>query len=1027
MLALMGDAAGHPPPEGLQNCPFFVEEALPPIVCYPLSDVEQRLQQNINSSKAMSSLSHAERASVATGAAYGGGTTAEGGPGGHKGGPAGWTPVKQWNRNNASTGVPVKGGGSSRPYVPPGRNGPRGDSANISQEPPQLTPFGQRFANRGRGAQSTSRGGGVSGTAFNSRAQGLYDPRDPKDRPRNRMRSTSDEGDVAEGAWTTAGVGKHGWSSHNKDGGQGNMWTGGQGGNSSAGEVADHSCRKSESGPMPEWMEDGEDQEREGSSDDTTSATGSFDEHGRFQKKHHLSVDSPQGRKAPDTTPSQPQPATNENHGNISSINSGERSGASMQASREPNPSGEADNSRGYSSIRPQGDAVGYHPSGVTQQPGAGPASLSTPPHMAHSSPPQFFYLDPTKQERGPFEKPQMDSWYKRGYFSEGLEVRRHTDTKYRTLGELMQLNGRMTPFDYKDDVVPHPPVTAVFSNPTQPFAALFAGGGMWSELGAPANLMYGQSGYDPIAAERKRIEDEQRRMLEEQAKMREYQEHLVRELQKQREEHEKQLMEQKMALLKHQEEIERRERELKESAEETKARLEMERLALAEKARQIEEERAAKIQEEIRRAEEKRAEEAERKRLEEELERQRKAEREELMRKQQEAERERRAKEAAEEEARRARAAAEAAAEKARLQQAELQRKQRVAEEANRKASQPSSERDKRQESAKAFEIEEAWQVAPKPPQNTDNGSGTTAAKKSGTTKVAPWLGAAAVVQTKEKSLKEIQEEEERQLRAEQAQQARLRKEQESVSLQSSGTWSNASQRLQWSQSAQQSPPTKTAAAKSAWGGGSAETQKAATSSPLWDSPPLQAANKVAANPAKKPAAEKSSKSTKNGSNTIANEKAAKRALGIGEDNNVFLDWVVQRLKQLNSTVEADVLAMFIEGVENPDEVEDYVVGYLGDSKAVKEFVREFLQKRSDFRNRKQHAVKDDLSSARGAPVSGNGAGGFSAVQSKKKKNKGARLVVDGSCLGFRATSDPNRVNQGEIETVALAPGQKR
>ncbi|ETN74742.1 hypothetical protein NECAME_12753 [Necator americanus] len=144
-------------------------------------------------------------------------------------------------------------------------------------------------------------------------------------------------------------------------------------------------------------------------------------------------------------------------------------------------------------------------------------------------------------------------------------------------------------------------------------------------------------------------------------------------------------------------------------------------------------------------------------------------------------------------------------------------------------------------------------------------------------------------------------------------------------------------------------------------------------------------------------------------------------------EDSSIFLDWVVQRLKQLNSTVEADVLAMFIEGVENPDEVEDYVVGYLGDSKAVKEFVREFLQKRSDFRNRKLHAVKDDLSSARGAPISGNTSGGFSAVQGRKKKNKGARLVVDGSCLGFRATSDPNRVNQGEIETVALSPGQKR
>ncbi|VDL83303.1 unnamed protein product, partial [Nippostrongylus brasiliensis] len=41
MLALMGDAVGHPPPEGLQNCPFYVEEALPPIVCYPLSELEQ--------------------------------------------------------------------------------------------------------------------------------------------------------------------------------------------------------------------------------------------------------------------------------------------------------------------------------------------------------------------------------------------------------------------------------------------------------------------------------------------------------------------------------------------------------------------------------------------------------------------------------------------------------------------------------------------------------------------------------------------------------------------------------------------------------------------------------------------------------------------------------------------------------------------------------------------------------------------------------------------------------------------------
>ncbi|KAK6029418.1 GYF domain protein [Ostertagia ostertagi] len=816
MLALMGDAAGHPPPEGLQNCPFYVEEALPPIVCYPLSDLEQRLQQNINSSKAMSSLSHAERASVATGAAYSGGGNES--AGGHKGAAGGWTPVKQWGRNHPNAGAPVKGGGPSRPYVPPCRN-----------------------ANRGRGgSQAPARGGGVSGTAFNSRAQGLYDPRDPK----------------------------------------GNL-------------------------VMKQPV----------------------------QRVHLMNMDD-SGRRY-----ERQKSTNNENQ-------STEKSAPPLQTPRDSNPpSGdvnasntETDGSRSYMAMRPQAEQLGYHSAVPSQHPGVGAGPVpSAPPPMIHPPTPQFFYLDPTKQERGPFEKLQMDSWYKRGYFTEGLEVRRHTETKYRTLGELMQLNGRMTPFDYKDDVASHPPVT-MFSNPSQPYPPLFASGGMWSDLGAPANMMYSQAGYDPIAAERKRIEEEQRRILEEQAKMREYQEHLVRELQKQREEHEKQLMEQKLALLKHQEEIERRERELKESAEETKARLEMERLALAEKARQIEEERLAKIE--------------------------------------------------------------------------------KAAEEARKNAA-AQAEKEKRQESAKSFEIEEVWQAAPKPSQaGADGGSAT---KKSSTTKVAPWVAASAVLPAKEKTLKEIQEEEERQLRAEQAQQARLRKEQETINLQASATWSNASQRLQWSQPAQQSPAAKTAAVvKPAWGGAGVEPQKAA-SSPFWDGPPLQTANKAPSNPSKKSSAEKvsntKSSASKSGTNALANEKAAKRALGMGEDNSVFLEWVVQRLKELNSTVEAEVLAMFIEGVENPDEVEDYVMGYLGDSKAVKEFVREFLLKRSDFRNRKQHGVKNDLSSARGAPVSGNGAG-FSA---------GARLVVDGSCLGFRATSDPNRVNQGEIETVTIASGQKR
>lgn len=98
-------------------------------------------------------------------------------------------------------------------------------------------------ANRGRGTIPTARGGSITAGSFNSRAQGLYDPRDPKgdeviklfecvlfflsalssvqnsvlDRPRNRLRSTSDEGDTTNSSapvegWTAV-KSQSSWSS----------------------------------------------------------------------------------------------------------------------------------------------------------------------------------------------------------------------------------------------------------------------------------------------------------------------------------------------------------------------------------------------------------------------------------------------------------------------------------------------------------------------------------------------------------------------------------------------------------------------------------------------------------------------------------------------------------------------------------------------------------------------------------------------------------------------------------------------
>lgn len=59
----------------------------------------------------------------------------------------------------------------------------------------------------------------------------------------------------------------------------------------------------------------------------------------------------------------------------------------------------------------------------------------------------------------------------------------------------------------------------------------------------------------------------------------------------------------------------------------------------------------------------------------------------------------------------------------------------------------------------------------------------------------------------------------------------------------------------------------------------------------------------------------------------------------------------------------------------------------------------------------------------ALGSTASGGSAGSQHAQggggKKKKKGCKGGKVIVDGACLGFKATADPNRINIGEIDTV--------
>uniref|UniRef100_A0A1I7SWG7 GYF domain-containing protein n=1 Tax=Bursaphelenchus xylophilus TaxID=6326 RepID=A0A1I7SWG7_BURXY len=141
---------------------------------------------------------------------------------------------------------------------------------------------------------------------------------------------------------------------------------------------------------------------------------------------------------------------------------------------------------------------------------------------------------------------------------------------------------------------------------------------------------------------------------------------------------------------------------------------------------------------------------------------------------------------------------------------------------------------------------------------------------------------------------------------------------------------------------------------------------------------------------------------------------------------------WVIQRVRQLNPSVEPDIFATFLLSIESPNEVEDYVLTYFGENKNAKEFHQEFLAKRIELRPRRRVTDKDDLSgpAAAATNIAGNGASatGLNAGGSAKtKKNKKGKKVIDGLILGFRPAGDPNRLNVGEIDTTPPAPLKRR
>lgn len=71
---------------------------------------------------------------------------------------------------------------------------------------------------------------------------------------------------------------------------------------------------------------------------------------------------------------------------------------------------------------------------------------------------------------------------------------------------------------------------------------------------------------------------------------------------------------------------------------------------------------------------------------------------------------------------------------------------------------------------------------------------------------------------------------------------------------------------------------------------------------------------------------------------------------------------WVVQRIKSMNPNVDSEVFATFLLGIESPNEIEDYIFSYFGETKAAKQLHQEFLAKRIELRPRRG-VKKEDVS----------------------------------------------------------------
>ncbi|XP_039496209.1 GIGYF family protein Gyf isoform X1 [Drosophila santomea] len=132
-------------------------------------------------------------------------------------------------------------------------------------------------------------------------------------------------------------------------------------------------------------------------------------------------------------------------------------------------------------------------------------------------------------------------------------------------------------------------------------------------------------------------------------------------------------------------------------------------------------------------------------------------------------------------------------------------------------------------------------------------------------------------------------------------------------------------------------------------------------------------------------------------------------------EYENEFTSWCIKSLDNMSAKVDVPTFVAFLQDLEAPYEVKDYVRIYLGDGKDSLDFAKQFLERRSKYKSlqRAQNAHNDDM--CKPAPAITPSANDYADSKNKQKKIKKNKMTkMDARILGFSVTAAEGRINVG-------------